>query len=277
MENKNLLYIFLGIILLMTLILGFNIKQEATIVGNKVDVAIQDQDTIPLNLYLTENLANITIIVNTSLNDKTVDINSPILPTTDMLICLKEDKHFYQGEIIGVASLGGSNYRLTLSAPLDFNFSTAGGCSLRNNNLAVDGSVTPHYFTVSPSRLNDEWHINKIIFHIEDNLVMDSGKFGGISELNNGIVLRYINGINKNLLTIESNGDFEEHGATIKYNDKAPAGVYSLIATKIFNGQDNAGVTLHLTPNDTLEIIVQDDLTGLNHMHSVVIGHRIQP
>lgn len=245
--------------------------------GN-VEVAVQDNTNIPINLYLTRNLANITLVSPTSIDGDFAIINSPIVPVIDNLVCFKEGEHFYQSEIIGVVSLGGGNYNVSLESPLDFNFSVLGGCSLRSNNLAVDGSVTPIVFDVSPSRLSVDWHVNKVLFHIEDGSVMDSGRFGGINKLSKGIILRLVDGVNKNLLSISSNGDFAEHDATIKYDDKAPSGVYSLISTKIFNGQDNAGVVLYLNSNtsDKLEVIVQDDLSGLDHVHVVAIGHVVE-
>lgn len=245
--------------------------------GN-LEVAIQDQTTTPINLYLSESIANITLNANYNIGDKVISINSPVAPVADNLICLKEGSHFFQEEIVSVTSLGANNYQVTLRSPLDFAYTTAGGCSIRNNNLAVNGGVTPRTFTLSPKGLNVSWHINKVIFHCEDNAAMDSSKFCGIAELPNGLVLTRVNGVTKKLLTIESNGDFTEHDAEVIYDDKAPAGVYSLYATKNFNGQNYAGVALYLqnSTNDELKVTVYDDLTGLNHLHVVAIGHVIQ-
>ena len=274
--------IMIILILLLTIVTAFNlIKPEMTasvIVGN-VDVAVQDQVTLPINLYFSENLANITLNTNYNIGDKQISINSPVAPVVDNLICLKEGSAFYQEEITAVTAQGANNYLITLRSPLDFDFTTAGGCSIRNNDLSVDGSVTPRTFTISPTGLNVSWHINKVIFHCEDETAMDSSKFCGMTALPNGLVLTRVNGVTKKLLTIETNGDFNEHDAPVIYETKAPAGVYSMYATKTFNGHDYSGVALEIMNNtgDTLKVTVYDNLIPINHLHVVAIGHVVYP
>lgn len=270
--NKKLLLIFL------VSLLFFSGCGEDKVEGS-LDVAIQDQTSEPISLFLTRNLANITLLNNYNINDKIIDINSNIAPVVSNMICLKEQTHFYQGEIVAVTSLGGNNYRITLDSPLDFNFSVLGGCSLRSRNLAVNGAVTPVSFSVSPSNLkNVSWDITWIEFHIVDNVDMDSGKFGGIPKLTNGVVFRHTDGITKNIANYKYNSDFRHYNGNLEFDPKAPAGQYGLSSMKIFGGQENQGIVIRLNSetNDMFEAIIQDDLTGLTSFHIVIHGHRVE-
>lgn len=240
-------------------------------------VNIQDQHTEIVEFYLQQVVdATLTIITDTAINDLVVTVSSAAEPVDGNLVCFREETHFYQAEILSHAA-NGVNWDVTLDTPLDFAFTTAGGCALSNKNMAVNGSVTPVEFVFSAAGVTagTEFDITRVIFHITDNVAMDSGTFGGVPKLDNGVVLRVENSITKNIFNAKSNGDFADHAYDIEFDPKAPAGEYSFRCRKTFAGQSKSGVTIRLATNtsDQLVLIVQDDLTDLTDFHVVVNGH----
>lgn len=241
-------------------------------------INIQDQYTEVVDLHLSSLKSMFTIETNISLYDTIIHIDSPILPVIWDLVCLKENKSFYQWQIIDVSSLWWTEYNITLNTPLDFAFTTNWWCSLRNQNLAVNWSVTPVIFSISPIWLTDiSWDICSITLSITDNTQMDWSKFWWITPLDKWIFLRRVNWIVKNLFNVRDNHDIASHFYDITYDDRAWwSWLYSLRAKKTFNWQGYNWVTLRLENNDELQLVVQDDLTWLTDMQVVCQGHVVQ-
>jgi len=249
------------------------------ILGGVVDVKIQDQTTEMIDLHLSKSVQSIDIVTNTSIDDRTITISSDAEPTNGNTLCLKEGVAFYQGEIISHVA-NGDNWDITLDTPLDYAYTIAGGCSERSINLAVDGSVTPQIFTLSPVglRAGTKWDITRILGSMLDGDSMDDAKFGGISALTNGVVFRKKDGTYKNIFNVKSNSDIAAHMYDITYADKAAAGTYGLRFRRSFGGQDKAGVVIRLeTDNgDEFQAIIQDDLTGLTNFQLIAQGHIVE-
>lgn len=250
--------------------------------NGSIDVNRQDQTTEIIDLHLSRLIQVITIVTNTSIDDTVVTISSAAEPTDGNTVCLKESTAFYQGTILSHAA-NGPNWDITLDTPLDFAFTTVGGCSERSINLAVNGSVTPVEFSVSPADLTPgtKWDITRMIFQMLDDAAMDDGTFGGIAALTKGVYLRHIDGITKNIFNVKTNGDFAAHMYDIDYSDKAPAGQYGFRARRSFAGEDKNGVVIRLSESgvgesDTLKLVVQDDLSGLISFQAIVQGHVVQ-
>lgn len=245
--------------------------------GN-LEVAIQDQTTEIIDLHVSILIQPINISQNTSIDDTHIVIEASSPLTVGNILCLKEQSAFYQGEILSSVSLGGNLYNVTVDSPLDYAFTTVGGCSERQINLNVDGSVTPVIASVSPSKLNVDWDITRVMMSITDSTAMDDGKFGGITGgLANGIIFRKVDGISKNIFNAKTNGDLAAHAYDVTYipDTLGPSGQYGLRMRRSFNGQDKNGVTIRLNSdtNDTFELIIQDDLTGLDNFQLIVQGH----
>lgn len=286
-NNQSL--IFLGLVLVAFAIILYPgsdflfdgvIRTEDGTPVEVIDVAIQDQTTELIDLYLVRHLANITLLQNYPIGVNRINISSTVTPQVMNMVCLKEGRHFYQAEITAVSSLGDNNYQLTLDSPLDYAFTTNGGCSLNDKNMNVLGSIdNPVVFSVSPRGLNVSWDINWILFHIHDNSPMDGSTFGGIPKLTNGVVLRSVDGITKNIGNYKYNSDFWHINGEVIYDDKAPAGEYGLASIKRFNGQAYNGVVVRLdnTTGATIEVLIQNDLRALGAFHITVHGQVVMP
>lgn len=253
-------------------------RRIAAHIQEPLDVNIQDQTTEIIDLHLSRLVQAIVIVTNASLSDTVITVSSVGTPVAGNLVCLKEGSKVFQSYILSVAA-NASNWDLTLDSPLDYAFTTAGGCSERSTNMAVNGSVTPVEFEISPATLNSdvEWDIVRIIGQIIDSTSMDDTTFGGIvGGLTNGCVLRYEDGEEKNIFNIKTNGEIALRMYDTAYADKRPSGSFGFKFRRTFGGQGKNGVVIRLTAihGDSLKLIIQDDLTGLDDFYIVAQGHR---
>lgn len=250
-----------------------------------VEVAIQDQDTRIIDLRLSQFIANLTLLDNYSINDYYINISSTTPPTTAYEVCLKEGTEFYQGEILQVTSLGGNNYQLLLDKPLDYAYTTAGGCSLRNTDWAVAGSLgNPITFSVSPAKLeNVSWDITRIILTCigdgagASNDAPDLSTFFTMNAITNGIVFRTVDGETVNIFNAKDNFHLNSEAYDLAIYPKSRAGLFGVAVRRSFNGPDKNGVVIRLDSetSDSFELIVRDDLTDMTECHAVVQGHEV--
>lgn len=164
---------------------------------------------------------------------------------------------------------------ITIDTPLDRAWSGVHPYGLTQMN--VDGSSVPVTFALSvPSGMNLE--VIRIIVHIEDNSAMDDGKFGAVTALTNGFVVRVnrANGTSyETIMNVKTNGEFAQRSYDIAYSDNAPSGTYGFRSRRTFGGDNRNGSAIFLngTNGDILECIVQDDLTGLLGFGISIQGH----
>ncbi len=167
---------------------------------------------------------------------------------------------FYYGKCLSVATND-----ITLDTPLDYAFPIDSIIIGLNSNLAVDGSTTSQTFKVSSGAAGTlVFDIHRIMFYIQDGTIMDDAKFGGITALTKGLVFRRVDGTTHNVFNVKSNGDLALLAYDTDYHDKAPAGSYGFSTRITFGSDGKHGTIFRLEPGDDLEMIVQDDLTGLD-------------
>ena len=109
---------------------------------------------------------------------------------------------------------------------------------------------------------------------------MDFTTFGGLAALANGCVLRYLQ---EDLTFINSfawrtNDELIERSFDHNFQSKIGGGSHGFVARSTWSGQDKRGVTIRLDGAlfEELQIVVQDDLTGLDKFRVVSQGHIVQ-
>lgn len=148
--------------------------------------------------------------------------------------------------------------------------------SANENNMNVDGSVSFDLFnyTVPNSKM---LLLGQYYHHVEDLNILPS-KFAGQNALSNGISLTIIDTTSTVLLdlfgnvTITHNAAFSHLVGTDLLTDPGP-GSDSFAAT--FDFRSLYKTALILNTGETIEMKVQDDLTGLSEMHGVIHGQLI--
>lgn len=278
-----------GVLIVLLLVLIFvssnpvvyDVNKKFDVDGN-LKVGVHSQHTEIIDLKLSKKIADINITLNTAIGDFFVNISSLVTPNFDDLVCFKENKSFYQGNILGVVNLTANNYQIELDRPLDFAFTTLGGCSIREDNWAVDGSVTDQTFVVSPSGLNNvTWDITRVIFGClgdgvgASNFAPDMSDFFTTDVVTNGIVFRSVNGITKNIFSAKDNFHLGLESYDVSFTAKSKLGLYGVTSRRTFNGMDKNGVTVRLNSNtsDAFELIIRDDLTDMTECHAIAQGN----
>jgi len=70
-----------------------------------------------------------------------------------------------------------------------------------------------------------------------------------------------------------NNAGFREYGFKVDYNTKAPSGQNGYNGSKHIRKNNGVAIRLYGDTNDTLQIIVQDDLTALTKVAFTIQGH----
>lgn len=238
-----------------------------------IPINIQDQSSPLVIVYMNEVSANDTLALgfpidsyNITLNDATGVLVGDYVGVFNSIV-----GRFYAGNVLAV-----NGNVVSMDTPSDFNFTAGDRFQCGSKEMNVDGSVTPRYFSLrADPELPFSVDVTRIIIHITDNVAMDDGKFGGIDSLDRGIVLRFKNNVYRNLFNVKNNGEFGELAFDKVYDAKAPAGLYGFTSRLTFGGQSKMGVVIRLEPDDDLQLIVQDDLTGLTSFRIMVEGHLV--
>lgn len=239
-----------------------------------IPVNIQDQHTKALDIPFIQNLTPTTLSVKANPDDRTVTVTSTAGFTAGASIILAAAGNFYYGVQIGAVA----GNVVTLDTPIDSLFPAGSIIFPGSHHMNVDGSSTTQIFQIGPvggpaGVSTIELDITRVLGYIEDATTMDDAKFGGGTALTNGIVLRVNNSTLSNVWNIKTNGEIGLLCFDTQYTDKAPSGFYGLRFRNTYAGQAKHGVTLRLQPGQTLQILIQDDLTGLTSFQMMAQGH----
>ncbi len=236
-----------------------------------IPVNIQDQHTQALDLHFIQvQESATTLTVQADPGDTTITVAS----TTG----------FVAGNVVGLVSGAGDFYFgkqvgavaeqvVTLDTPIDKVFTTASSSVVTaKDQMAVNGSATTQIFEIG-SPLGVAADITRITGYIQTATAMDDTKFGDLAALTNGVVLR-VNGTEiDNVWNVKTNGEIGLLCFDSALSDRAPAGSFGLRFRNSYAGPAKHGVTLRLASGDTLEILIQDNLTGLESFRMMAQGH----
>lgn len=167
---------------------------------------------------------------------------------------------------------------VTIDRPLDKSYNTTDGIIKIITNMAVNGSITPQSFKIKAENAIAVSHITRILFNMIHGTAADVNKFGGIAALTKGVLIRaYYEraGVYKTVTNWKNNGDISKDVYDISYDDRAGgSGSYGTSGRWTFT---NAGIVAELFPNDIdfIEVLVQDDLTGLDSFIINAQGHTV--
>lgn len=248
-------------------------KTAAVETNGGLAVNIQDQHSLALDLrFIQAQGPPTTLSVQANPDDKTITVVSTTNFVAGNTVGIFSDTgFFYFGKQIGAPA----GNVISLDTPVDRMFIIGSNVLTAIDNLNVDGSITTQIFQIGPIGQDIEVDITRIMGYIEDSVSMDDSRFGGLAPLTNGIVFRHNNTVINNLWNIKSNGDFGLLCFDFSYTDKAPAGNYGMRFRNTYAGPSKHGVTIRLMPSDILQLLIQDDLTGLVKFNMMAQGHLV--
>lgn len=232
-----------------------------------IPVNVQCLHTDSVDLYLHLDEAQPSITATASLDDTTLTVNSVAGVSAGDAITVYEGDRFFQSLVVSAVGT-----TITLASPLDYGFGPTAQLRVGAWNFNVDGSTTPVKAAIwAPPAAQFDLHSVQVT--MTSTTVMDSAKFGGIAALTNGVLFRIVDGVTKNLPLIVNNTGFHEIGFSLVYDEKAPAGVYGLRASKNYCEVNGRSVKLGCCSSDELQFWIRDDLTGLDLLSVAVNGH----
>lgn len=186
---------------------------------------------------------------------------------------------------IGVMTItivaAGTPGTLTLDRPIGFDYTTAALVSnVETDMSSVVGSLaSPEIYEIDPPP-GTIWQFTRIIFSMVHSAAGDDGKFGGIAALTNGVALRATTAAGRTVVYAnwKTNADISLDMYDVVYTDKAPAGANGTKGRWTFT---KAEVVAELdgdaSPIQKLEVLVQDDLTGLTSFTMRAQGRVFSP
>jgi len=248
-----------------------------------IAVNVQDQTTPALDLYFTQPQgAPSTLAASTSIDDLTISVTDNILSDGDYVGVFSGasgEGRFFFAEVLGTPT-GTGPYVATLDTPLDFAFEAGDNVISTTRDINVDGSGTTQIFSVQVGGASGDIvvDITRLILTMVLTTQPDDGLFGNIPKLTNGIVLRRVDGDTRNIFNAKDNHELANLAYDVTYEARSiPQGSYGLRWRYTFAGQDKHGVAVRLMAGESLELLVQDDLTtGPNDIISfrmIAAGH----
>ena len=164
---------------------------------------------------------------------------------------------------------------ITLDRPLDSSFVIGDTVTKLISNMAVNGSVTPVSFKLSP-HIGEHWHILRFLSSFTHSSAADDSTFGDLSALTNGVLLRKYDAASDEYYTYtnwKNNADMVLDMYDVDYGTKAGGGLFSTRSRFSIKSATEAVPKIDQTAGDYLEILIQDDLTGLNSYSIKAQGH----
>ena len=224
----------------------------------------------PINMPLSRDIATGSTNPSSAITskDRVFTVDSPTGFIVGDWIYIREGL-IYEMLPLQIKVISGNDF--TVNRPIDRSYTTASTVDKVAINMNVDGSVTPVAFRLTPPA-GEVWQITRIIPYMLDATSMDDGKFGGMTALPNGTLLRSArNGAITTAAVWQTNGDMAGDMFDLNYSEKAPAGSYGLRGRWTFT---NLAVIIELVGNDGdyAELLVEDDLTPLDVFSMKVQG-----
>lgn len=246
-------------------------------ISDAIDIAIQDQTSLPLSIYFTDNDVVepiITTPADAGVYEIEVDDTAGIAVDGSHAIEILQNGRIFQSIVLGTTATS-----ITFASPLDFDIDKDAIVQVSNWSMNVDGSTTPVIYAVRPPA-GIKWDITNIMISMVGSQTMDDGTFGPLGAITKGVIVLMKNHVTKTLGLFTNNGGFFEWGASVVYPTKPPSGAFAVQIRKQYGGQENAGVVIRLDGDngEELQFIIQDDLSDakLTKFAATVIGHVVE-
>lgn len=239
------------------------------------DVSVQDQTT-PVIIASMSNEKGSTLLTDTAIVDSLkiiVNDTTGVAAGTYLSIFNITANRFYLANV-----LLADEDSVWLDTPIDFAYPAGSFVTFGNKNMNVDGSDSSIIYGLrnTDEQIGSEFDITSIIIHCQTGTTVDLSKFGDIvGGLTNGIVLRKVDGVQRNIFNTKTNGELSN--LMYDFNIQAAQGNQQdgFTGRMTFGGQSKMGVVIRLRQGEDLQLIVQDSLSGLEILEIICLGHLV--
>jgi len=257
--------------------MGNNVSIISPIRSGAVAISWEDQhsDSYDIKFYQVSQTTTISSAV--AVGDRTADVTATtgFADLAPIVISDPATGNFMQARQVGAIATN----TITIDRPFDRAFPS--GATITNGivNMRVDGSSTAQSFKIGPV-LKGSIDIARIMGYIEDAspTALNNTQFGALASLTRGILLRRYDASKQvfyNIWNAKNHADISLLSYDGTYTDAPPSGSKSYRFRNSYNGLDKHGVVLRLDVGDYLELLVQDDLTGLLRFEMMAQGHKV--
>ena len=244
-----------------------------TNIGESVDTFVQDQTTPPLDLFFIQPIgAPTSLAVQGAIDDTSITVASDAVFTVGDYLGLFTPPRFYFGQVLAKP---GANV-LDLDTPLDFEYTAGSNVLAFTRDLDVNGAVTPQIFEIQGPGGGFEIDITRIMISMTTASTPTLGEFGDLGALTNGIVLRRTDSVTRNIFNAKTNLDLLNLAYDLTFYTAIGQGLDGLGVRYSFSGQDKHGVAVRLGTGESLQMIIQDNLTGLTQFRIMAQGHIVE-
>lgn len=240
------------------------------------DVNLQDQTSPILIVPFKKDYLTTTLTAPVAVDDKVINVADAtgVAVGDHVRMFSTTNNTFYQGKVVSIATLA-----ITVDTPVDKVYATSDVVGFGKINLAVNGAVTPQVFNIrAPDPgITVVGDITRIILTMETVTQPEWNLFGDIARLTNGIVFRKTDGTTQNIFNVKSNSELAGIMYDMDFLEFSRFASYGLKGRLTFGGQNKIGVVIRLEVDEDLELVIQDDLTGLTNFYVVAEGHVTVP
>jgi hypothetical protein len=215
-----------------------------------------------------------TLAVAASVGDTAVTVTNGAQFTVGQEVFIEEGNVYQPGTV--VITLISVNI-LTLDRPLDSAYTTSATVEVVNTNLVTTtpGSLgAPQIFCLRPPPGGDQsvWHIDRLLISATSASALDDSKFVSINPLPNGLTMRELKSQNFTLNNWKTNSEMRLSFYDISYVDKTGGGLNGMSGRYTFKRVDTI-VEIDGSQGEELQLLVQDDLTGITSLKVTAQGH----
>jgi len=253
---------------------GNNVTLEE---NGSIPVTLQDQ-TSPVVIVPFNKITNSTTnTVATALDDYTVTVDDATGFSADDFISIwnLDLLSVWFGKVVG-APVGSV---VTVDRPIDGVFPTGSIIEVGETNMAVDGSSTTQIFSIRSTGgdFPISIDITRIIITIYTDSAVDLASFGDLTKLSYGVTMRRTGGTVTNILNWKSNGELGGICFDMNFYTAIGQGQDGLVSRLTFAGQSKMGAVIRIGQDEDLEIVINDNLTGLDKFEIIAEDSLVVP
>ena len=240
-----------------------------------VPVFVQDQTSESLDVLFLETLNVTTVAADTVRDTNIFTATAGHGIVIGNIIEIADSSTFIQAYVVNV--IGDA---IEIDSFINHVYVAGSTLVVSNRDMNVNASPgAPRIFSVlpGPDQAGDLVRVN---INMESSSSMDFSTFGSLPKLTYGCLIRIKrpNGDYINLFNWKSNGEFILRSFDHSFQNKTGGGQFGFVSRSTWGGQSKRGVVIRVEGSlgEELQIVVMDDLTGLNICLAVAQGHELQ-
>ena len=240
-----------------------------------INVHEADAHTVPVNKYFSrETGSSATLVLPSEVGDINITVSSgAVFSVGNFVEFIDEPNEPIYRRITAI-----SVDVITIDAPLDNAHSAGATLIAVTIDMNVIGSLlAPVSFKFKPDAGSPVWHIVRFLFSMVHGTAGDLGLFGNLPALTNGAVLRGYDGASgtfRTFMNIKSNADMKNNMYDVDFDARSGGGgSYGTSGRGSIKIGTGAVPKLNASNGDYFEILIQDDISGLNSFRMKVQGH----